>query len=101
MSTAPTPDNPQDWAFETRQIHAGQNPDPVTGSRALPIHQTSSFVFPDADTAAARFALAGAEPAEDQAPAGRVDRRAPGPGDGQQHRPDDQRLMGLGVEAAR
>ena len=27
MSTAPTPDNPQDWAFETRQIHAGQNPD--------------------------------------------------------------------------
>ena len=58
MSTAPTPDNPQDWAFETRQIHAGQNPDPVTGSRALPIHQTSSFVFPDADTAAARFALA-------------------------------------------
>ncbi|HBH55728.1 MAG TPA: O-acetylhomoserine aminocarboxypropyltransferase [Kocuria sp.] len=57
MSTAPTPDNPQDWAFETRQIHAGQNPDPVTGSRALPIHQTSSFVFPDADTAAARFAL--------------------------------------------
>ena len=57
MSTAPTPDNSQDWAFETRQIHAGQNPDPVTGSRALPIHQTSSFVFPDADTAAARFAL--------------------------------------------
>ena len=57
MSTAPTPDNPQGWSFETRQIHAGQNPDPVTGSRALPIHQTTSFVFPDARTAAARFAL--------------------------------------------
>ena len=42
MSTAPTPDNPQGWSFETRQIHAGQNPDPVTGSRALPIHQTTS-----------------------------------------------------------
>lgn len=58
MSPATTPTGPQDWAFETRQIHAGQAPDPVTGSRALPIHQTTSFVFPDADTAAARFALA-------------------------------------------
>ncbi|RLY92316.1 bifunctional o-acetylhomoserine/o-acetylserine sulfhydrylase [Kocuria tytonicola] len=57
MSTAPTPDNPEGWSFETRQIHAGQNPDPVTGARSLPIYQTSSFVFPDADTAAARFAL--------------------------------------------
>src|SRR5690606_41250108 len=46
-----------DWSFETRQIHAGQVPDPTTGARALPIYQTSSFVFPDADTAAARFAL--------------------------------------------
>ena len=45
------------WSFETRQIHAGQTPDPATGARALPIYQTSSFVFPDADTAAARFAL--------------------------------------------
>ncbi|KAB1943604.1 O-acetylhomoserine aminocarboxypropyltransferase/cysteine synthase family protein [Brevibacterium linens] len=44
-------------AFETRQIHAGQVPDPVTGSRALPIHQTTSFVFNDANHAAARFAL--------------------------------------------
>ncbi|MBC7291249.1 MAG: bifunctional o-acetylhomoserine/o-acetylserine sulfhydrylase [Actinotalea sp.] len=45
------------WSFETRQIHAGQTPDPATGARALPIHQTTSFVFPDADAAAARFAL--------------------------------------------
>ena len=44
-------------AFETRQIHAGQAPDPVTGSRALPIHQTTSFVFDSNETAANRFAL--------------------------------------------
>ena len=36
-------------------MHAGQSPDPVTGSRAVPIYQTASFVFPDADTAAALF----------------------------------------------
>lgn len=47
----------QNWSFETRQIHAGQQPDPATGARALPIYQTTSFVFPDAGTAAARFAL--------------------------------------------
>ena len=46
------------WSFETRQIHAGQSPDPGTGARALPIFQTTSFVFPDAETAAARFGLA-------------------------------------------
>lgn len=45
------------WSFETRQIHAGQEPDPTTGARALPIYQTTSFVFPDAGVAAARFAL--------------------------------------------
>ncbi|NTW40254.1 MAG: bifunctional o-acetylhomoserine/o-acetylserine sulfhydrylase [Cellulomonadaceae bacterium] len=45
------------WSFETRQIHVGQDPDPTTGARALPIYQTTSFVFPDAGTAAARFAL--------------------------------------------
>lgn len=44
--------------FATRQIHAGQTPDPSTGSRALPIHQTTSFVFADAEQAANRFALA-------------------------------------------
>jgi O-acetylhomoserine (thiol)-lyase len=45
------------WSFETRQIHAGQTPDPATGARALPIYQTTSFVFPSAESAAARFAL--------------------------------------------
>ena len=58
MSPAATPSDPQGWAFETRQIHAGQEPDPTAGSRALPIHQTTSYVFPDAQTAANRFALA-------------------------------------------
>ena len=48
----------QSWNFETRQIHAGQSADPTTGARALPIYQTTSFVFPDAQTAADRFALA-------------------------------------------
>ncbi|GAB47749.1 O-acetylhomoserine (thiol)-lyase [Mobilicoccus pelagius NBRC 104925] len=46
-----------DWAFETRSIHAGQTPDPTTGARALPIYQTTSYVFDDAQTAADRFAL--------------------------------------------
>ena len=40
---------------DTLAVHAGQSPDPVTGSRALPIYQTASYVFPDADTAAALF----------------------------------------------
>ncbi|MCU1432567.1 MAG: bifunctional o-acetylhomoserine/o-acetylserine sulfhydrylase [Actinotalea sp.] len=47
----------ESWSFETRQIHAGQAADPATGARALPIYQTTSFVFPDAASAAARFAL--------------------------------------------
>ena len=42
------------WNFETKQIHAGQQPDPVTGSRALPIHQTTAFVFENTDQAANR-----------------------------------------------
>ncbi|WP_062462165.1 bifunctional o-acetylhomoserine/o-acetylserine sulfhydrylase [Demequina soli] len=46
-----------DWAFETLQIHAGQTPDAETGARALPIYQTTSFVFEDTNQAAARFAL--------------------------------------------
>lgn len=46
------------WSFETRQIHAGQTPDVATGARALPIYQTTSFVFDSAEQAAARFALA-------------------------------------------
>jgi O-acetylhomoserine (thiol)-lyase len=45
------------WSFETRQIHAGQSPDPTTGARALPIYQTTSYVFKDTDHAAALFGL--------------------------------------------
>ena len=55
MSTDATP--AARWSFETRQIHAGTVPDPVTGARALPIYQTTSFEFPSADVAADRFAL--------------------------------------------
>jgi O-acetylhomoserine (thiol)-lyase len=40
---------------ETLAVHAGQSPDPATGSRAVPIYQTASYVFPDTDTAAALF----------------------------------------------
>jgi len=43
--------------FETIQLHGGQTPDPTTGSRAVPIYQTPSYVFEDADQAAARFSL--------------------------------------------
>ena len=43
--------------FETLSIHAGAAPDPSTGSRALPIHQTTAYVFEDADHAAALFNL--------------------------------------------
>ncbi len=46
------------WSFETKQIHAGQQADPATGARALPIYQTTSFVFDSAEQAANRFALA-------------------------------------------
>ncbi len=47
----------RNWGFRTRAIHAGNIPDAVTGSRALPIYQTSAFVFDDTADAAARFAL--------------------------------------------
>lgn len=43
--------------FETRQIHAGAVPDPVTGARAVPIYQTTSYVFRDTDHAANLFGL--------------------------------------------
>ena len=49
------------FKFETLQLHVGQeNPDPVTDARAVPIYQTTSYVFRDCDHAAARFALADA-----------------------------------------
>jgi O-acetylhomoserine (thiol)-lyase len=50
----PTPKPP---AFETLSLHAGQQPDPVTGARAVPIYQTTSYVFEDTDHAAALFNL--------------------------------------------
>ena len=46
------------WGFETRQIHAGQQPDSATGSRAVPIYQTTSYQFRDSQHAANLFALA-------------------------------------------
>jgi O-acetylhomoserine (thiol)-lyase len=45
------------WGFRTRALHAGGAPDPTTGSRAVPIYQTTSFVFDDTADAAALFAL--------------------------------------------
>lgn len=48
----------KEYRFETRQLHIGQeSPDPVTGARAVPIYQTSSYVFDNCDHAAARFGL--------------------------------------------
>lgn len=44
--------------FETLALHAGQEkPDPATGARAVPIYQTTSYVFEDTDQAEGRFAL--------------------------------------------
>ncbi len=48
---------PRSFGFATRQLHAGQQPDPTTGARAVPIYQTSSYVFNDTDHAARLFAL--------------------------------------------
>lgn len=47
----------REYGFKTRAIHAGNIPDQVTGSRALPIYQTSAYVFDSTADAAARFAL--------------------------------------------
>jgi O-acetylhomoserine (thiol)-lyase len=44
-------------SFETRQVHAGTQPDPTTGARAVPIYQTTSFVFRDTEHAKALFDL--------------------------------------------
>jgi O-acetylhomoserine (thiol)-lyase len=45
------------FGFETRAVHAGQRPDPYTGASAVPIYQTSAYVFEDTETAAAYFNL--------------------------------------------
>ena len=61
VSSETNPENDTDptahWSFETKQIHAGQQPDPTTNARALPIYQTTSYVFDDTAHAAALFGL--------------------------------------------
>jgi O-acetylhomoserine (thiol)-lyase len=47
----------REFGFDTRALHAGQRPDPYTGARAVPIFQTTSYVFEDVDSAAAYFNL--------------------------------------------
>src|SRR5438552_11159042 len=48
---------PRQFGFDTRAVHAGQRPDPYTGARAMPIFQTTSYVFEDTERAAAYFNL--------------------------------------------
>ncbi len=45
------------WGFKTRSLHAGSSPDPQTGARAVPIYQTSAFVFENTEDAGNLFAL--------------------------------------------
>ena len=53
--------NTDTWEFETKQLHIGQEEaDPASDARAVPIYQTTSYVFRDSDHAAARFGLADA-----------------------------------------
>ena len=47
----------EQYNLETLAVHGGQEPDPATGSRAVPLYQTTSYVFRDSDHAAALFAL--------------------------------------------
>ncbi len=47
----------EQYNLETLAVHGGQEPDPVTGSRAVPVYQTTSYVFRDSDHAAALFSL--------------------------------------------
>ena len=48
---------PDAHKFDTKSLHAGQRPDPATGSRAVPIHQTTSYDFDSVDEAAALYNL--------------------------------------------
>jgi len=59
MATEPAPNvsSEREWGFRTRAIHAGAHPEPVTGARAVPIFQTTSFVFESTADAADLFAL--------------------------------------------
>src|SRR5215475_3213409 len=49
--------DPKFFKFDTLSLHAGQHPDPVSGARAVPIYQTTSYVFDDVDHAASLFNL--------------------------------------------
>ena len=49
---------PENWRFETKQVHSGAQPDPTTKARATPIYQTTSYVFDNTDHAANLFSLA-------------------------------------------
>src|ERR1700747_3360087 len=49
--------DPKLFQFETLSLHAGQRPDPATGARAVPIYQTTSYVFQNSDHAASLFNL--------------------------------------------
>ena len=51
-------DTSANWQFETKQIHSGAQPDPVTNARATPIYQTTAYVFNNAEHAKNLFALA-------------------------------------------
>ncbi len=53
----PEVDSDHVFGFDTLSVHAGQRPDPATGARAVPIYQTTSYVFDDTDHAAHLFAL--------------------------------------------
>src|SRR3954449_168477 len=57
MSSERMPEATRAFGFETRQLHAGQRPDPNTGARAVPIFQTTSYVFEDPESAGAYFNL--------------------------------------------
>jgi O-acetylhomoserine (thiol)-lyase len=50
--------DPSQWGFETTQIHAGATPDPTTNSRAVPLYQTTAYVFNSSEHAARLFGLA-------------------------------------------
>ncbi len=57
MDHSHRPEEDRDFGFDTRQVHAGLRPDPNTGARAVPIYQTTSYVFEDPESAAAYFNL--------------------------------------------
>jgi len=57
MDSRRSEDQSHEFGFDTRQVHAGQRPDPNTGARAVPIYQTTSYVFEDPESAAAYFNL--------------------------------------------